>query len=52
MRAPIAYVIMKTIIVETYDNHPKYATPDDKMRTKSFWGKILEQSEGIQLSTK
>ena len=31
MRAPLAYMIRKTITLETYDNYPKYATPDDDM---------------------
>ena len=31
VRAPLAYVIRKTILVETYADYPKYASPDDKM---------------------
>ena len=31
MRAPLAYIIRKTILVQTYDEYPKYATPDDEM---------------------
>ena len=29
--APLAYVIRKTITVQTYGDYPPYATPDDKM---------------------
>ena len=29
--APLAYVVRKTIIVQTYGDYPKYATPDDDM---------------------
>ena len=32
-RVPLAYVIRKTIIVQTYGNYPKYKTPDDNMIT-------------------
>ena len=28
---PLVYIIMKTIIVETYGVYPMYATPDDEM---------------------
>ena len=31
IRAPLAYVIRKTIIVQVYGDYPKYATPYDKM---------------------
>ena len=31
MRAPLAYLIMKTILVQTYGEYPKYETPDDEM---------------------
>ena len=31
VRAPLTYVIRKIIIVQTYGDYPKYATPDDKM---------------------
>ena len=31
VRAPFAYVIRKTIIVETYGDYPAYATPDNEM---------------------
>ena len=29
--APLAHIIRKTIIVLTYDDYPKYETPDYKM---------------------
>ena len=31
MRAPLAYVTRKNIIVEMHDDYPQYVTPDDKM---------------------
>ena len=31
VRLPLAYIIRKTTIVQTYGNYPKYATPDDEM---------------------
>ena len=31
MRAPLAYIIRKTILVQTYGEYPKYATPDNEM---------------------
>ena len=31
IRAPLPYIIMKTIIVQTYGDYPKYATPEDVM---------------------
>ena len=31
IRAPLAYVIRKTILVKTYGDYPKYATPDNEM---------------------
>ena len=34
MRAPLAYVIRKTITIQTYGNFPMYATPDHKMITR------------------
>ena len=30
-RVPLGYIIRKTIIVKTYGDYPKYATPDDEM---------------------
>ena len=34
VRPPPAYVIRKTIQVQTYCEYPKYATPDNKMITR------------------
>ena len=34
MRAPLAYIVRKTITVQIYGNYPKFATPDDEMITK------------------
>ena len=34
MRAPLAYIIRKTIQVQTYDEYLMYATPDNKMITR------------------
>ena len=34
MRAPLPYVIRKTVVVQTYCDNPWYATPDDKMITR------------------
>ena len=34
MRAPLAYIIRKTILVQTYGEYPKYVTPDDEMITR------------------
>ena len=31
VRAPLAYIIRKTIIVQTYCNYHKCATPDEEM---------------------
>ena len=31
VRAPLAYIIRKTITVQTHGDYPKYATPDDEM---------------------
>ena len=31
MRAPLGYVFRKTIIVQTFADYPKYATPNDEM---------------------
>ena len=31
IRAPLAYIIRKTIIVQTMGDYPTYATPDNKM---------------------
>ena len=31
IRALLAYIIRKTIIVQTYGDYPKYATPDYEM---------------------
>ena len=31
IRAPLAYIIRKTITVHVYHDFPKYATPDNKM---------------------
>ena len=30
-REPLAYIIRKAIIVQTYGSYPKYATPDDEI---------------------
>ena len=30
VKAHLAYIIRKTIIVQSYCDYPKYATPDDK----------------------
>ena len=35
IRAPLAYITRKTIIVQTYVDDPKYATPDDEMITRT-----------------
>ena len=34
IRAPIAYVIRKTILVKTYGDYSKHATPNNEMITK------------------
>ena len=34
MRAPLAYIVRKTIIVRTNGDYLKYATPDDEMIAK------------------
>ena len=34
IRAPLAYIIKKTILVQTYGDYPKYATPDNEMIAK------------------
>ena len=34
VRAPLAYVIRKTITVQTYGDYPMYVTPDDEMITR------------------
>ena len=34
VRAPLAYIIRKTITVQPYGDYPKYPTPDDKMITE------------------
>ena len=34
LRAPLAYVIRKTILVQIYLEYFKYATPDDEMITR------------------
>ena len=31
VRTPLAYIITKTIIVQTLGNYPKYITPDNEM---------------------
>ena len=31
VRAPLAYIIRKTIMVQVYDDYSKYVSPDDKM---------------------
>ena len=31
MKAPLAYITRKTITVHTYEDYPRYATPDNKM---------------------
>ena len=61
-KAPLAYVIRKTILFQTYGDIPAYATPDDKMitrmlhlppdKTDSFQIKMLSQPEHIQQSTR
>ena len=37
MRAPLAYIIRKTVIVQTYGDYHKYATPDDEMITRMLY---------------
>ena len=34
VRAPLAYIIMKAIIVQTYGDYPKYVTPANEMITR------------------
>ena len=34
VRAPLAYIIRKTITVQTYSDYPTYVTPDDEMIIK------------------
>ena len=31
IQVPLAYVIMKNVIIETYSDSPKYSTPDTEM---------------------
>ena len=37
IRAPLAYVIRKAIIVLTYGDYPKYAIPDENMITRMLY---------------
>ena len=50
-RAPLAYIIKKTILVQTCGDYPKYA-PDDKMISRMFhlpWDKkILHLEQDAQ----
>ena len=60
MRAPLAYIIRKTIIVQIYGDYPKYATPNDEMivrmlhlpKTKISYtmNKVHSQSHSIKHS--
>ena len=34
---PLAYVIRKSILVKTYGDYPKYATPDNKIITRTLY---------------
>ena len=34
IREPLAFIIRKTIIVQTYGEYPSYVTPDDKIITR------------------
>ena len=62
MRAPLAYIIRKTTLVQTYGDYLIYAPPDNEMiarmlhlppeRTSSFLSIMLSQLEHIQQSTR
>ena len=57
IRTPLAYIIRKTIIVETYGDYPKYTTPDDEtlpgcyichqVRKSSSMRKMLKQPKHV-----
>ena len=36
-RTPLVYIIRKTILVQTYGEYPKYATPNDKMIARMLY---------------
>ena len=62
IQAPLAYIIRKTITVQTHGDYPMYATPDDEMiarmlhlpqtRTNFFQKKMLKQYKHTQQSLK
>ena len=62
IRAPLTYIIRKTIIVHTYGGYPMYVTPDNRMiarmlhltqaRTSSSWSIMFTQSRNVQPSTR
>ena len=37
VREPLAYIIGKNIMVQTYGNYPKYETHDDEMAARMFY---------------
>ena len=62
VRAPLAYVIRKTIAVQTYGDYPMYVTLDDEMisrmlhlpsdKNRCTTSKVHSQLLSIQWSTK
>ena len=61
VRAPLAYIIRKTITVQTCDNYPKYVTNDEEMITRmlhpppeknKLHREMLSQSTSIWQSTR
>ena len=36
IETPLAYLIKKTITVQTYGDYPTYATPDDEIITRTL----------------
>ena len=59
VRAPLAYVIRKNIIVQVYGDYPQYASPDNTMicytyphtRISCTTSKVHSWSQSIQQST-
>ena len=48
VRAPLAFIIRKTIIVQINGDYPNYVTPDDEKIARM--GKVHSQSLSIQKS--
>ena len=62
IRAPLAYIIRKTITIQTYGDDPMYGAPDDEMiaemlhlyqtRINHTMIRVHDQSKSIQQSTR